>query len=360
MSILLCGDISVKEPVHDIWKNGTVETLFADVADLFRSSNRVIVNLETAVTEKETAIRKFGPNIKAPLCVPGILKEAGVTDCGLSNNHTLDFDVDGIKDTIEALDKAGLNYTGFGWDEEDSRKDLIFTENGKTVRIIAVCEHEYTYAQRGVPGGRPYDPYDTHADIRKAKAEADYVIVMYHGGKEHCQYPSPRLRKLCRAMVNDGADLVLCQHSHCIGCAEEYNGGTILYGQGNFHFMYPTPRDRMWSEGLAVRVTLEDKPVVEFIPTVLTSTGIRLMHGEEADLVYSEIAERSKMLESDEWLEGWREFCERMRPGYEAAIANFHKMDEHSIHHFAHYLDCEAHTDVWRELYKTWHAQKAK
>ena len=101
-------------------------------------------------------------------------------------------------------------------------------------------------------------------------------------------------------------------------------------------------------------------PVVELIPVVLTSTGIRMMHGEEADLVYSEIAERSKKLESDEWLEGWREFCERMRPGYEAAVANFHKMEEQTTHHFAHYLDCEAHTDVWRELYKTWHAQKAK
>jgi len=25
--------------------------------------------------------------------------------------------------------------------------------------------------------------------------------------------------------------------------------------------------------------------------------------------------------------------------------------------HFAHYLDCEAHTDVYRELFKTWHAR---
>ena len=33
-----------------------------------------------------------------------------------------------------------------------------------------------------------------------------------------------------------GADVVLCQHSHCIGCYEQYEGAHILYGQGNFHF----------------------------------------------------------------------------------------------------------------------------
>ena len=27
---------------------------------------------------------------------------------------------------------------------------------------------------------------------------------------------------------------------------------------------------------------------------------------------------------------------------------------EEDTHWFAHYLDCEAHTDVWRELYPTW------
>ena len=37
-------------------------------------------------------------------------------------------------------------------------------------------------------------------------------------------------------MAENGADVVICQHSHCIGCYEEYQGCYILYGQGNFHF----------------------------------------------------------------------------------------------------------------------------
>ena len=33
---------------------------------------------------------------------------------------------------------------------------------------------------------------------------------------------------------------------------------------------------------------------------------------------------------------------------------------EKGIKKFAHYLDCEAHTDVWRELYPTWNQTNEK
>ena len=30
-------------------------------------------------------------------------------------------------------------------------------------------------------------------------------------------------------------------------------------------------------------------------------------------------------------------------------------LDPEEYQRFAHYLDCEAHTDVWRELFPSWH-----
>jgi len=46
-----------------------------------------------------------------------------------------------------------------------------------------------------------------------------------------------------------------------------------------------------------------------------------------------------------------------MRAGYENSVYNC-VADAASVRrreHFAHYLDCEAHTDVYRELFRTWH-----
>lgn len=362
MVITLCGDISITQKNQSVWDAGDAKRLFGGVTELFHGSDRVVVNLECAITEAETAISKFGPNLKGNARSARILKDAGVTDCALSNNHTYDFGMPGLEDTLRTLDELGLNYIGVGENEEDSRKDLIIQQDGKTVRIITVCEHEYSYAMSDFPGARPYDPYDTIDDIRTAKAEADYVIVMYHGGKEHSRFPSPRLRKLCRSMVTHGADLVLCQHSHCIGCVEDFKGGKIVYGQGNFHFLYPPiagARDDSWNEGLAVRLTLADKADIELIPVVADpSVGIDLAEGTRKEEILSGIESRSQDLYNGKWLEHWREFCLSVSETYRKSIAGFHTGAEQDVHLFAHYLDCEAHTDVWRELYPTFHKAK--
>ena len=105
---------------------------------VFEGSDRVLVNLETALTERDTPIPKIGPNLKAsPVCAE-VLKEIGVTDCSLCNNHIFDYGIQGVRDTMEKLNEIGMLYTGFGENYEDSRRNLVMKKDGKTVAIIAV------------------------------------------------------------------------------------------------------------------------------------------------------------------------------------------------------------------------------
>lgn len=353
MKISLCGDVCPKG-VNEFFLKKDVETLFHDVPTAFADSDRVVVNLECALTDRGTAIEKFGPNLKAsPVCAE-VLKGIGVTDCGLSNNHVFDWAVEGAEDTIKAVSDAGLGYTGFGKDYADSRKDLILEKDGVKAALITVCEHEYCYALEDRMGARPFHVYDTMDDIRKAKAENDYVIVMYHGGKEQSVYPSPRLRRLCQEMVKCGADVVLCQHSHCVGCHEEYEGAHILYGQGNFHFVEYYNSHPHWQNGLIVQLELTDKIGIEFVPVCVKGHGIELAKGEEKQAILDTLASQSEALKSDEWLKGWRAFCESMKGNYVNSIKNAYNdtSSQRDNDLFSHYLYCEAHRDVWEELFK--------
>ena len=147
-------------------------------------------------------------------------------------------------------------------------------------------------------GCRPYDEYDTMEDIRNARKDSDRIIVIYHGGKEHCRYPSPRLRRLCHAMAKNGADVVLCQHSHCIGCYEKFNDCHILYGQGNFHFVRPKelPVPETWNTSLMVKYDTITREI-EFIPTInYDFKGITLAKGSEKDEIMSGFEKRNKEL----------------------------------------------------------------
>jgi len=360
MKLLICGDTVPTAISAPYFKSGDTEALFSDVLPLFKAADRVLVNLECALTETEGRIPKCGPNLKGPVESAETLKKAGVTDVGLANNHMFDFGLQGMLDTIEAVEKAGINWTGAGKNVEDSRKPLVMEFGGKTLAIIAVVEHEYTYALDDQMGATPFDPFETITDVYEAKKKYDYVIVTYHGAKEQCRYPSPRLMKACRAMVHMGADAVLCQHSHIIGCYEKYEDGLILYGQGNFNFLKYGAEVEGWSEGLIASIDVsedEHKLDFEFIPVVEADTGIRLANKEEAVEINKGIAERNAMLMDGTWINGWRAFCESMRAGYENSVYNC-VADAASVRrreHFAHYLDCEAHTDVYRELFRTWH-----
>lgn len=358
MKTLLLGDLSPTAATNPLFEKKDVAALFTDTVSIFRGNDVNFVNLECVLTESSADIEKFGPPLRASVNTAKVLKSIGVNYCGLSNNHIFDYGIQGVKDTIKALEQAGIGYTGFGDNYEDSRKNLVITVGEEKLAIIAVCEHEYSYALENRMGSRPYDEYDTMEDIRRAKENYNRVVVIYHGGKEHCRYPSPRLHKLCHAMIRNGADVVLCQHSHCIGCYENYQGGHILYGQGNFHFVkWDFPDSELvetWNGSLAVKYDTETN-TIEFVPLINNDCGIMLAKGEDEERIMNAFARRNEELANGKWKEGWHSFCEKMRAPYTRVIAGAYteNSEERQNALFGHYLDCEAHTDVWRELFPT-------
>lgn len=364
MKLLIGSDVVPTSQSERYFMDGNIAELFGDVCDLVRSADRTVINLECALTEGDTPIKKIGPNLKAhPKCTVA-LKKLGVTDVMLSNNHVFDHGIAGLDDTVKALDAAGLPYTGIGENDTASRKPYIIEQDGKRIGIINVCEHEYTYALPDRVGANPFDPFLTMSDIRALRPQVELLIVLYHGGKEYCRYPSPRLRALCREMVECGADAVITQHSHCIGCYEEYKGAHIVYGQGNFHFCWKNYPE-CWYTGLLVE--LNDRASggfdIKFHPLVCNGEHtVELAKGERAREIMNAFDERNASLADGSWLDGWREFCESVSDTYKKAICGISAegMNEDTTQRFAHYLDCEAHTDVWRELFKTYNHTNEK
>lgn len=357
MKLLFGADLVPTVVTEENYVKGDARTLFGKVCDLAANMDRVIVNLECALTDSEGAIKKFGPNLKAkPGCVNG-LKALGVTEVLLSNNHTFDFGTQGFVDTMKALEDAGLPYTGVGENDTDSRKPYFIEAEGKRIAIINVCEHEYSYAIPTRMGANPFDPFLTMQDIRAAKAVSDFVIVVYHGGKEYCRYPSPRLVNLAHEMVYCGASAVLMQHSHCIGCYENFEGGHILYGQGNFNFVCPDSKMEEWYTALLVELDIDKSVDISFHPIVQTKVGCDLATGEKAAEILGAFANRNEEMKDGRWQDGWHAFC--MSPDrevYYRSLNDYAKPDDDGSNKelFAHFLDCEAHTDVWREINKTW------
>ena len=359
MRLLICGDTVPTAASAPLFAEGDVKGLFGSLTGLFALNDRVVVNLECALTESEGAIRKFGPNLKGPVETAGTLMTAGVTDCCIANNHILDFGVKGLRDTQQLLADYGLGCFGCGENAEDAIKPYFIEQDGVRVAILAFNEHEYTYALEDQPGAAPFEPFEALLAVAEARKQADRVIVLYHGGKEYCEYPSPRLRSACRAMAKMGADVVLCQHSHIIGCMEMVGESYIVYGQGNFHFVKYLDKP-FWNKGLMAQLDIGEKVKLHMIPVAVIGNGVDIPGDEQAAEILDGFYARSASLMDGTWIEGWREFVRSNAEQYIGCIKNAYApgndMGEQRV---AHYLDCEAHLDMLKEIYQTWHKDRS-
>jgi hypothetical protein len=65
--------------------------------------------------------------------------------------------------------------------------------------------------------------------------------------------------------------------------------------------------------------------------------------------------ERNKRILDGTWRDFWHEYCVEKATHYPKFIAEFTlDSDDRGKQIIAHYLDCEAHTDVCRELFPSW------
>ena len=232
------------------FKKGDIKSLLGDeLLALLEDADYRIFNLERPLTDTNSPILKWGPCLSAPSQTITAIKKMDITLFTLANNHIMDHGVKGLEDTCMLLSRNNIKYVGVGKNIKDVSKTCILEKDGIKVGIYVCVEHEFSTAEEEKAGANPFDPLETPDHIADLKNLCDYVIVLYHGGKEFYRYPSPSLQKVCRKLVEKGADLILTQHSHCIGAMETYLGKKIIYGQGNFLYVIDNHND-CWKSGL--------------------------------------------------------------------------------------------------------------
>lgn len=273
MSIFIGADIVPTKSNYDLFEKGdALELVGQDLLDMLNKADFCIFNLEVPLIDAEKPIAKCGPNLIAPYNTVKGLKSLSVDLFTLANNHILDQDVQGLDSTKKALDEAGIAYLGVGNTPKEAAKPYVFEYAGRKIGVYACAEHEFSIVSGTRPGANPYDPLESFDHVSKLKEQCDFVIVLYHGGKEHYRYPSPNLQKVFRKFADKGADLVIAQHSHCIGSMEEYNGSTLIYGQGNF--LFDDCDNEFWQTSLLV--CIDKNMCISYIPLEKHNNCVRL------------------------------------------------------------------------------------
>ena len=191
--------------------NGDYGYFFAKVKHLFMNDDYSYVNLEgTLTTYTKKTPKKF--NFKGDPSYTNILIEGDIEGVNIANNHSNDYGEIGYSDTKKYLKLAGIDFFGH-------ENVLIKEIKGKRFAFVG-------YTAVGLN------------TIKKIKEEnlADVIIANFHFGIEYSHSVSSSQKKWAHLAIDNGADIVIGSHSHCLQGMELYKDKYIVYSLGNFVF----------------------------------------------------------------------------------------------------------------------------
>ena len=303
ITIIAVGDIMPTARALPFVKKQGFGYPYVGTSEILKSGDIVIGNLETPLTSKGTRFKEKKYTFRAPIETASALKDAGFTHLSLANNHMMDYGATGLSSTLAALNNAKLNFAGAGENIKEARKISISKTKGKKIAFLSYSKTyplEF-YARRKRGGTTPgYRKFIT-ADLKKARIDADIVIVAFHWGGEKLEHPRRYQKELARLSIDSGADIVIGHHPHVLQGIEHYKDGVIFYSLGNFAFGSYSPSSR---ESIIAKIVLEDGRIssVEAVPINVNNFEVhfqpKVLEGKKGKEVISHLSRLSEPLGS--------------------------------------------------------------
>jgi poly-gamma-glutamate capsule biosynthesis protein CapA/YwtB (metallophosphatase superfamily) len=243
VTLTAVGDVSLARELVPRMEQTGAGYPFALVAPLL-SGDIVLANLEGALTDRGEPWPK-SYNFRTPPRFADALRLGHVSVVSLANNHIMDYGAVGLADTIDALDADGIAHAGAGPNALGARLPAIVVANGLRVAVlgyVATPDEGGGFSVRqwasgvDVPGVAIGAPDAIAADVRAARAVADFVVVAVHAGDEYRRAPNATQRALAEAALAAGADAYIGAHAHVPQPVEQRGSQLIAWGLGNFVF----------------------------------------------------------------------------------------------------------------------------
>ncbi|WP_226480870.1 CapA family protein [Natrinema amylolyticum] len=271
------GDVMLGRLVDDRQRGRSVDAVWGTVLERLRALDGLVINLECVLStrgrEWQRTHRPFHFRADPDWAIPA-LEEAGVDVCALANNHVLDYEEVALRDTIAALDDAGIAHAGAGEtrdealepavrtihrSETDSERSRADGDGGLDAAVVSFTDNTPEYAaDEESPGTARIEIDESRRDSRSRtrsdddvddpetrrrvqevlerarETNPDLLVASLHWGPNMVTEPPESFREFGRWLIENGVDVIHGHSAHVFQGIEVHEGSPIIYDAGDF------------------------------------------------------------------------------------------------------------------------------
>jgi poly-gamma-glutamate synthesis protein (capsule biosynthesis protein) len=305
LRLLFGGDVMLGRLVGEAMLREGADYPLGAVSPLLRGADLAIANLECAVCEP--CERWHGAPkayyFRAPPAAGTALAEAGIGLVSLANNHILDYDVQGLLDTLRILDTHGIAHAGAGTDLAAATAPAIVERRGVRIGMAAFCDHQDDFAATDDHPGMAWLGLHDEAAAIDAFARAlaplraegvRWPILSLHWGPNMVSEPSSRQRRLAHAAIEVGWKIVFGHSAHVFQGVELHKGCPIIYAAGDLVDDYAVDPSFRNDHQLLFELVLGEDALERIVMVPLFIRGCRVYPANSAQRAW--IVERMRGL----------------------------------------------------------------
>ena len=246
VTIDFVGDINFDPRWHTMKyakkQGGITSCISEDILKELKSADITMVNNEFCYTKEKKSQEGKAYSFKANPKNVKLLEEFGTDIVSLANNHTCDYGEQGLLDTMDALTKEGIVYSGAGRNLAEASAVQYFVAGGRKIAFVSATEIERFYHYTKKAGEKTPGVLKTQqkkavlSAITEARANSDYVIMFVHWGAEGKIKQDSDQRALAQEYAAADVDAIIGSHPHRLQGVEFVDDVPVVYSLGNFWF----------------------------------------------------------------------------------------------------------------------------
>lgn len=312
VTLAFVGDVMLGRMVEEALAGRPPQAAWGTALPILQGADAVFANLECALTNSNRPWRRTRKvfHFRAAPSAVAVLKAGNIRCVSLANNHVLDFETEGLVETLRHLDAGGIAHAGAGTTLAKARAPALVAVGEIKIGLIALTDNEPAFAATAERPGTWHAAIGDDPGLIDLLSEqvvelrvrgADLVVLSLHWGPNMVTAPPPQFRAFAKSVIDRGVDIVHGHSAHLFQGVEARGRRLVLYDTGDFIDDYAVdPQLRNdWSFVFLVEADREGPRRLELVPVRLNPARVDLARGPERRAILDRMKRLSAALDTE-------------------------------------------------------------